>query len=122
MSGPPDLQALLAKAQEMQAELGQLHQELARRTVEASSGGGMVTAVVTGELRVVEVRIEPAVFEGGDRRMAQDLIAAALNAALQKAQAMVQSEMERASGLAGFGARLFGGGAGGGAGGGVGGA
>ena len=117
MSGPPDLQALLAKAQEMQAELGQLHQELARRTVEASSGGGMVTAVVTGELRVVEVRIEPAVFEGGDRRMAQDLIAAALNAALQKAQAMVQSEMERASGLAGFGARLFGGGAGGGVGG-----
>ena len=108
MSRPPDLQALLAKAQEMQAELGQLHQELARRTVEASSGGGMVTAVVTGELRVVEVRIEPAVFEGRDRQMAQDLIAAALNAALQKAQSMVQSEMQKASSLAGLRGNLFG--------------
>ena len=109
MSEPPDLQALLGKAQELQGKLGQLQQELAARSVEASSGGGMVTAVVSGALRVVEVRIEPAVFEGGDREMAQDLIAAAVNAAMAKAQAMVQDEMQRASGLAGLGANLFGG-------------
>lgn len=107
MSEPPDLQALLGKAQELQGKLGQLQQELAARSVEASSGGGMVTARVSGALRVLEVRIEPAVFEGGDRAMAQDLIAAAINAALTKAQAMVQSEMQQASGLGGLGANLL---------------
>lgn len=113
MSQPPDLQALLTQAQELQGKLGQLQQELALRRIEASSGGGMVTAVVTGALRVVEIRIEPAVFEGGDRAMAQDLIAAAVNAALEKAQAMVQSEMQKASSLGGLGANLFPGGRGG---------
>jgi len=102
MSQPPDLQQLMAKAQEMQGRIGELQQELARRTVEASSGGGMVTAVVTGDLRVLEIRIEPVVFEGGDRGMAQDLIAAAVNAALAKAQTMVQTEMQKAAGLAGL--------------------
>ena len=53
---------LLAKAQQMQSKLGEVQQELARRTVEASSGGGMVTAVVTGELRVLELRIDPEVI------------------------------------------------------------
>ena len=89
MSGTPDLQEILAKAQEMQGKLGELQRELAARRVEASAGGGMVTAVVSGELRVLEVRMEPIVFEGGDQAMAQDLIAAAVNAALQKAQAMI---------------------------------
>ncbi|MCG8450360.1 MAG: YbaB/EbfC family nucleoid-associated protein, partial [Pirellulales bacterium] len=106
VSQPPDLKALLAKAQEMQGKLGQLQQDLARRSVEASAGGGMVTARVSGELRVLEIRIEPAVFEGGDQAMAQDLIAAAVNAALQKAQAMVQTEMQKASGVMG---NVFGG-------------
>lgn len=110
MSGPPDLQELLARAQEMQGKLGELQRELATRRVEASSGGGMVTACVSGELRVVALRIEPAVFEGGDRAMAEDLIAAAVNAALQKAQEMVQTEMQRASGLGALGgANPFGG-------------
>ena len=110
MSQPPDLQALLAKAQEMQGKLGQIQQELSRRSVEASAGGGMVTAVVSGEMRVLEIRIEPKVYEGGDRAMVQDLVAAAVNAALQRAHEMVQSEMQKASGLAGLGANLFGGG------------
>ncbi len=109
MSQPPDLKDLLGKAQALQGKLGQLQQELAARSVEASAGGGMVTAVVTGGLRVVEIRIEPSVFEGGDRTMTQDLVAAAVNAALAKAQAMVQNEMQKASGLAGLGANLFGG-------------
>ncbi len=110
MSQPPDLQEILAKAQEMQGKLGELQRELAARRIEASAGGGMVTAVVSGELRVLEIRMEPIVFEGGDQAMAQDLIAAAVNAALQKAQQMVQEEMQRASGLAGLaGMNPFGG-------------
>jgi DNA-binding YbaB/EbfC family protein len=95
----PDVRALLARAQEMQSKLAQAQRDLARRTVEASSGGGMVTAVVSGELRVVELRIEPSLLATGDREMLQDLVAAAVNAALGRAQQMVQEEMGKIAGL-----------------------
>jgi nucleoid-associated protein EbfC len=94
----PDLSALLARAQEMQQRLAQVQRDLARRRVEASAGGGMVTAVVTGELRVLEIRIEPSLVEGGDRALLQDLVAAAVNAALEQARRMVEEEMQRAAG------------------------
>jgi DNA-binding YbaB/EbfC family protein len=92
-----DLGQLLEKAREAQARLQALQQELARRRVEGSAGGGMVTAVASGELRILELRIEPALVESGDRAMIQDLCAAAVNAALASAQRMIQEEMQRAS-------------------------
>jgi len=94
----PDLSKLLARAQEMQSRLAELQRDLARRSVEGSAGGGMVTAVATGELRIREVRIEPALLEGGDQAMLQDLVAAAVNAALAAAQQMVQQAMQEAAG------------------------
>lgn len=94
---PPDLGELFAKAQEAQAKLATLQRELALRRVEGEAGGGMVTAVATGELRILELRIEPALIESGDREMLQDLVAAAVNAALANAQRMVQEELQRAS-------------------------
>jgi nucleoid-associated protein EbfC len=95
----PDIRALLARAQEMQSKLAEAQRDLARRTVEASSGGGMVTAVVSGELRVSELRIEPSLLATGDREMLQDLVAAAVNAALARAQQMLQEEMGKIAGL-----------------------
>ena len=95
----PDLSELFAKAQEMQSRLANVQRELARRTVEASAGGGMVTVVASGELRVIEIRIEPGLIEAGDRAMLQDLVAAGTNAALANAQKMVQEEMQRVAGL-----------------------
>jgi len=106
-----DLSSLLQKAQQMQSKLGEVQRELARRTVEVSVGGGMVTAVASGELRIREIRIEPQLLAEGDRQMLQDLVAAAVNAALTRAQEMVQQEMQRAAGIPGL-AGLFGGGAG----------
>jgi hypothetical protein len=100
----PDLSQLFAKAQEMQSRLAKVQQELARRTVEASAGGGMVTVVASGQLRIIEVRIEPGLIETGDRAMLQDLVAAAANAALADAQKMVQEEMQRVAGAPLFGA------------------
>ncbi|MCP3984656.1 MAG: YbaB/EbfC family nucleoid-associated protein [bacterium] len=97
-----DLGDLLAKAQEMQTKLAGLQQELARRTVSAQAGGGMVTAVVSGDLRVQELNVEPGLIADGDREMLQDLVAAAINAALAAAQRMVQEEMQKAAGLAGL--------------------
>ena len=102
----PDLSTLLEKAREAQEKLQTVQRDLASRTVEGSAGGGMVTAIVSGALRVIEIRIESALFDSGDREMLQDLTAAAVNAALTNAQRMIQEEMQRASsglGLPGFG-------------------
>ncbi|HME72990.1 MAG TPA: YbaB/EbfC family nucleoid-associated protein [Myxococcota bacterium] len=95
----PDVRALLARAQEMQSKLAAAQRDLARRTVEASSGGGMVTAVVSGELRVAALRIDPSLLATGDREMLQDLVAAAVNAAMARAQQMLQEEMGKIAGL-----------------------
>ena len=101
-----DLGRLLEKAREAQSRLQELQRELARRRVEGSSGGGMVTAVASGDLRILEIQIEPSLLETGDRAMLQDLCAAAVNAALANAQRMIQDEMQRAS--AGLGLPLGG--------------
>jgi DNA-binding YbaB/EbfC family protein len=87
---------LMERAREMQTRMASLQQELAARRFEGAAGGGMVSAVVSGGLRVLEVRIEPSLLEMGDREMLQDLTAAALNAALHNAQATVQEELQKA--------------------------
>jgi DNA-binding YbaB/EbfC family protein len=93
----PDLGELLEKAREAQSKLQELQRELALKRVEGSAGGGMVTAVATGALRILEIRIEPGLLASGDQSMIQDLAAAAVNAALANAQRMIQEEMQRAS-------------------------
>ena len=91
----PDLGALLAKAKEMQTRLAELQRELAQRRIEGSAGGGMVTVVASGDLRILEIQIEPSLLASGDREMLQDLTAAAVNAALANAQRAVQEELQR---------------------------
>ena len=94
---PEDLTRLMEQAQQVQSRLAALQQELATRRFEGSSGGGMVTVVATGALRIVELRIEPSLVQSGDHSMLQDLTAAAVNAALMSAQTTVQEELQRAS-------------------------
>ena len=102
MSAPgPDMKEMLEQAQRMQSRIAQLQQELSTRRFEASSGGGMVTAAVTGQLRVLEIRIEPSLFSESDRGMIEDLAAAAVNAALEKAQRSVQEELQQLQGQMG---------------------
>lgn len=96
--GLKDMGELFGQVQQMQAKMSELQQSLAQRTFEGSSGGGMVTAVATGELRIREIRIEPSLFEEGDRAMIQDLTAAAVNAALTTAQEGVQDEFRKLTG------------------------
>jgi DNA-binding YbaB/EbfC family protein len=87
---------LLERAREAQQKLQGIQQELAARRFEGSAGGGMVTAYVSGALRVLEIQVEPSLYEGGDRSLLQDLTAAAVNAALTNAQQGIQQEMMRA--------------------------
>jgi DNA-binding YbaB/EbfC family protein len=87
------MQEMMQRAQQVQARMGELQSELAARRFEASSGGGMVQATVSGALRVLSIEIEPTLVSGGDQAMLQDLVAAAVNAALSKAQETAQNEL-----------------------------
>jgi nucleoid-associated protein EbfC len=93
MKGMPNMGNLLKQAQQFQAKMAQLQEELGERTVEASSGGGMITVVANGRQEILSVKIDPEVIDPNDREMLQDLILAAVNDALTKARNMVQEEM-----------------------------
>jgi len=93
----PDFAELFQKAQQAQQKIAQLQRDLAQRRVEGQAGGGMVTAVASGALQILEIRFEPALLQSGDTNMIQDLTTAAVNAALTNAQRMVQEAFQRAS-------------------------
>jgi hypothetical protein len=89
---------MMKQAQKLQAQMLRLQEELAEKTVESSSGGGMVTVVANGRQQVVSIRIEREVVDPEDVEMLQDLVLAAVNDALAKAQEMVSSEMGKLTG------------------------
>jgi DNA-binding YbaB/EbfC family protein len=89
------MQEMMQRAQQMQSRMGDLQRELAAQKFEASSGGGMVEAAVSGGLRVISIKIEPSLLTGDDQSMLHDLIVAAINAALAKAQESVAQELAR---------------------------
>ena len=89
---------ILKQAQTLQSKLTELQAEAESKTAEASAGGGMVTAVVNGKLQLVRIHIEPQVAEGGDREMLEDLVVAAVNEAIRKAQQMMAEAMTRVTG------------------------
>jgi len=82
----------------MQAQISKAQQEIEESTVEASAGGGAVTVVVNGQPRVQSVKIEPEAVDPEDVEMLEDLIAAALNEALEKVRTM---QAERLGSVAG---------------------
>jgi hypothetical protein len=75
-----------------------LQEELADKTVESSSGGGMVKVTANGRQQIVSIQIEDEVVDPDDVEMLQDLVLAAVNDALAKAQEMVSSEMGKLTG------------------------
>ncbi len=89
---------IMNQAKMMQNRLAQIQAEMAQKTVEASSGGGMVTVMVNGQNEILLVKIEPEVVNPDDVEMLQDLIQAAVNDALHKAQEMVSQEMAKVTG------------------------
>lgn len=89
---------LMKQAQQMQKRMLEIREELANRTVEATVGGGMVTAVVNGQQEIVSLRITPEVVDPEDTEMLEDLIVAAVNEALQQSQEMMSAEMSKLTG------------------------
>jgi len=89
---------MMKQAQLMQQKMERMQQELETRQVEASAGGGMVTAVVNGRQQLVDLKIEASVVDPEDVEMLQDLVLAAVNEALKKSQDMAQQEMSKVTG------------------------
>lgn len=92
------LGSIMEQAQQLQERLARLQEETAAKTVEASAGGGMVTAKVSGKLELLELRIEPEAMKSGDVEMLQDLVRAAVNQAIHKAQDLMSQEMQQLTG------------------------
>jgi DNA-binding YbaB/EbfC family protein len=89
---------LLQQAQKIQQKILDIQKELGQKQVEGSSGGGMVTAVATGNKEVVSIRIDPSAVNPGDKEMLEDLVTAAVNDALRKAQKMKDEELAKIAG------------------------
>jgi len=88
----------MKQAKKMQEKMTRLQQELETKTVEAQAGGGMVKVVVNGKFEVVSLKIEKDVVNSDDVEMLQDLIAAAVNEGIRKAQEMSAAEMGKITG------------------------
>jgi DNA-binding YbaB/EbfC family protein len=98
---------ILKNAQKIQEQMGTFQEKLAGISADGSSGGGMVEISLNGKMEVLAVRISPDAM--GDREMLQDLVMAALNAAMENVRAIIQQELGAmagglgVSGLPGFG-------------------
>jgi nucleoid-associated protein EbfC len=89
---------MMKQAQKLQAKMLKMQEELGERTVETSAGGGMISVVANGRQQIVSISIDREVVDPDDVEMLQDLILAAVNDALNKAQEMVAGEMGKLTG------------------------
>jgi DNA-binding YbaB/EbfC family protein len=94
IGGMGNMGNLLKQAQEMQSKLAQVQEEMAQKTVEATSGGGMVKVTVNGQMAL----IDPTVVNPQEIEMLEDLIQAAINEGIRRAREMVSEEMSKLTG------------------------
>jgi len=93
-----DMSALMQQAQQFQGKMQQMQDDLAQRQVTSTVGGGMVTVTVNGRHQLLNIAIDREVVNPDDVGMLQDLVAAAVNDAMGKAQEMIKQEMSKLTG------------------------
>ncbi len=89
---------MMREAQKLQAKMAEMQEEAKKKSVEATAGGGMVTVIASGAGEIISIKIEKDVVNPDDVEMLQDLIMAAVNEALRRAQEMVSDEMSKLTG------------------------
>lgn len=92
------IQDLLKQAQQLQEQVKKIQEELGRRTVSASSGGGMVSVTVTGRQELLSIKLDPVCVDSRDIPMLEDLILAAVNQGLKKSRELMAEEMKGLTG------------------------
>src|SRR2546421_2030022 len=90
-----NLPDLMKKAREMQDQMKRMQEEMAKKTVTADAGGGMVQATVNGRLELVKLKIDKTKIDVNDTEMLEDVVIAAIHGAQNKAAEMMQTEMQR---------------------------
>ncbi len=100
----PNLNQMMKQVQDMQSEMLKVQEALKAELVEASAGGGMVTAKITGDLELRELTIDPQAVDPDDVELLQDMVLAAVNEAIRAAQELAATKMGAATGGLGGGA------------------
>ncbi len=93
-----NMNKLMKQAQQMQAKMAKMQEELEEKTVEATAGGGVVKVLVNGKQELLDIKIDPDAVDPEDVEMLEDLILAAVNEGMRKVQDMVSTEMGKLTG------------------------
>ena len=103
-----NLGELMTKARQMQDQMKQMQEELAKKQVTADAGGGMVQATVNGRLELVKLHIDKTKVDLNDTELLEDLIVAAVHGAQSRAAEMMKAEMQKMTGDLGLPPGLLG--------------
>lgn len=98
-----DLNSMMKQLQQVQGEMAEAQEKLKEEVVEASAGGGMVKVKMSGDLRLLEVAIDPEAIDPEDAELLQDMVLAAVNEGIRAAQELAQSRLGGVAGLGGAG-------------------
>lgn len=93
-----NMQAMMKKVQKMQAEMVKMQNELKKRTIEVTAGGGAVKIIITGEKQIQSINFNRDMIDAEDLEMLEDLVAAAVNEAIHKVDDMMAKEMSKITG------------------------
>ena len=89
---------MMKEAQRLQQQMMELQEEVGKKKVDATAGGGMVTVQANGKQELVSIKIDPEVINKDDAQMLEDLVLAACNEALRKSRELVQQELGKLTG------------------------
>lgn len=89
---------MMKEAQKLQEKMLAMQEEIAKRKVDATAGGGMVTVEANGKQEILSIKIDPEVINKDDAQMLEDLVLAACNEALRKSRELVQQELGKLTG------------------------
>jgi nucleoid-associated protein EbfC len=92
------MNSIVRQAQKMQAQIAKVQEEIGNKKVEASTGGGVVTAVVNGKQELLDIKIDREVLNPDDVELLQEMIVGAVNQAMKTAGDMMDTEVEKITG------------------------
>ena len=93
-----DIQYLMKQAKRLEKAMSDAKEKLGELSVEAESGGGLVKVVMNGKCEVTRISIDPKAVDANEKAMLEDLVAAAVNAAAEKARAAADAHVTKATG------------------------
>lgn len=107
MGNMGNMSGMMKKMQKLQADMAKMQEEVKKKTVDVSAGGGAVKLVINGEKQIQSLKIDPAAVDPSDIEMLEDLISAAVNEAIKKVDDMMTQEMGKLTGGLGLPPGMF---------------